>query len=280
MDFTNGEILITPKLIYWIKMPPIIGELEKIELLKKDIFLISFSGDINQLPNLSDTVTKYSAYFYNIDEIIKENNIKNDEIIGFIKNFATFVNNFYPEKSIIHTSLILNDISIIFRSHGINYVEKNLSDKKTALTLISNMINPLFIEQQKIERSSIRLNLEPMKYKIEISNLSNKKVQFIYGALKDISLTGLCFKLYIQNDLNFFKIKDKLQLKIFLQRHILKINLAVISRLDTSKYEIGVTLNLSDTIMISHENSTILTSLIYNWLKSIIEKFGKITVNA
>ena len=37
MEYQHGEILVSPKTIYWVEMPESIGDHERIELLKKDI---------------------------------------------------------------------------------------------------------------------------------------------------------------------------------------------------------------------------------------------------
>jgi hypothetical protein len=276
LKYENGDIEIAPKIIFWIEIPEVIGEHEKIELLKRDILVIEQSGDIDVLYNLKKSKSKYTAYFYNLEGIFVKNKIKPEDYYVFSTNLATFIQGFVPERSLVHSSVIDPKISKMFVTQSINYFEKNLSDKKNAFLTAISMIKPFFSEKDKIERSSLRLNLLPLKYKVEITNLEKPDMPTIYGYLKDISLTGMAFVLHINNDLNFFKLKDKIQIKLFMQQQILKINICFITRVDEKKLEIGVIYNITDGHMIREDYANKLTSLIYNWVKGLIEKYGKI----
>ena len=101
MQFNNGEILISPKTIYWFEMPVTITDFEKIELLKKDIFLINYESDLESMFNIKDKINGLSAFFYNYDNIIYKNKIPeeskyvfSEKLIGLIKEFQ-FNNKFF-----------------------------------------------------------------------------------------------------------------------------------------------------------------------------------------
>jgi len=276
LKYNNGEIIVSPKIIFWIDIPPVIGEHERIELLKHDILVIGFDGNINKLLDLERTKNKYTAYFFNLDKMISTNNIKTDDIKTFALNLATFIGNFVPDKCLLHTNLINQEFAAIFREQGVSYVEKNLGDINTVFKTMTSMVQTFFSEQLRMQRASIRLHLLPLQYKLEINNAENSTMPIVYGYIKDLSLNGMGFVLKIQNDLNFFKLKDKVQIRLFIQQSILKINLALVTRIDPANQEIGVTFNISDPHMIREDYGNRLTSLIYNWLKGIIEKYGKI----
>jgi len=127
-----------------------------------------------------------------------------------------------------------------------------------------------------VQRSALRLNLAPVKYKVEIMNIDNTKIPTIYGFLRDLSLTGMSFTLQVKNDLNFLKLKDKILIKLFLPQTILKINIAIVTRLDEKNQVVGAIYNITDGHMIREDYANKLISMIYNWLKGIIEKIGKI----
>ena len=85
------------------------------------------------------------------------------------------------QNNLIHTTQIDNKLSRLFKENGIIYLEKNFNDKRIALSIISALINPFFSNNLKVQRSFVRLNLAPMKYKI---SMQNKKINNINGYIK------------------------------------------------------------------------------------------------
>ena len=55
-------------------------------------------------------------------------------------------------------------------------LKKTLNDKKIAITTIFSLIHPFFAEDGKVQRSFLRLNLFPMKYKFVLVNLSKGNI--------------------------------------------------------------------------------------------------------
>jgi len=276
LQYENGEIIISPKIIYWIEIPSVIGNQEKFDLLKNDIFVIEYDGDVEKLPGLVKSKSKYSGYFYNLENMIKKNNIHEDDIISFSLNIATFINGFMPDKSLVHTSMILEDVAKVFHSNTISYIETNLTNKKSAYSLITKMLFAFFSENERSQRAAIRLILSSMKYKVEIFDVRIKRSEIIYAYIKDISLNGICIILKNKDDLVHFKLKDIVQVKVYLSQSILKIDACFVTRINSNNNEIGINFNINDVNMINEENSIILTSLVYNWLRGIINKYGKI----
>ena len=276
MKYENGEIEIAPKTIFWIEIPGFLDEKERIELLKRDIFIVEFDGLMNNIKNLTKSKSKYTAYFYNLEDILIKNKVKKDEIYSFSVSLAAFINSFIPERSLIHTNFIDEKLANLFRQEGITFVEKNLKDKKNAYSTIVSMIMPFFSENQKILRSSLRLNLLSKNFNVDIVNLDNKDAPIIHCIVKNLSLNGVCFFLQNNNELNFFNLKDRLQVCLYLTRNIIKIDLCFVTRIDKNSNEIGVTFNLTDGLMIRDDYSNILTSMIYNWMKTLIDKYGNI----
>jgi len=147
--YENGEIDIAPKIIFWIEMPDIIGEHERIELLKRDILVVEQSGAIDDIYSLKKSNSKYTAYFYNLEGIFLKNNVQPEEYYVFSTNLATFIKEFVPEKSLVHSSVIDEKISAMFKEQAINYMEKNLSDRRHAFLTAISMIKPFFAEKRK-----------------------------------------------------------------------------------------------------------------------------------
>jgi hypothetical protein len=279
MQYFNGEITISPKVVYWVGIPSILDKNKRLELLKNDILIIEHDGNSNSLYELKKSYNKYTAYFFNLENLLLKNKINNDNIYTFSTNIATFIDNLIPDRSLVHTSLIDDDLANIFRTHGISFLEKNLKDKKEVFSTLNNIIRPFFVEQGRLERSTLRLILLPMKYKVEIRNLSNSIMPVLEGYIKDLSLNGMCFRLSLKSDLSFFQTKERLKLKLFIKHYIVNIDLACIVRLDDEAGDVCVSFNINSERMIKEESSNCLTSLIYNWLINIIKKYGKIEIS-
>lgn len=277
MEYSNGEIKIAPKVIYWVAPPSIIGEGERIELLKRDVMLIDFPGSFNSFGKLHITLDKFTAYFFNLDEILIYNKVKPSEYLAFAINLLQFIKGFAPEKSLVHSSIINKDLAKIFLSQGISYIEKNLSDRKAIFSTLLNMIKPFFTEKQQLQRSMVRLNLLPLKFKAELTNLDNPLAPTVQGVIKDLSLNGMGLVLFDKNNGEFFKLKDKIQVRLHLQKSIIKINKSLLIRVIFDTGELGIMYNINDSHMIRDDYASRLTSMIYNWLKSIMKKEGRLS---
>ncbi len=273
MQFDNGEILISPKTIYWFEMPVTITDYEKIELLKKDVLLINYESDLESMFNIKDKINELTAFFYNYDNILYKNKIPEENKYVFSEKFIGIIKEFNFQNNLVHTTHIDNKLSKLFKNHGLIYLEKNLNDKRIAINIISALIHPFFSNNLKIKRSFLRLNLAPMKYNLLIRNKKNNAV-VINGFIKDLSLNGM--GIYISNIEDFDKInlKDFLELKISIKQSIIKISNAFVSRVNKDSMEIGITYDINNSKMIREDYATYLTSLIYNWIKDLIKKYG------
>ncbi len=267
-----GEIQIAPKIIYFVELPATFGEEEKLDLLKRDILVIDADGDINYFPRLLIHHSSNTAYFYNFENILLKNRVKKEEFYSFAANMVTFIKSLQPEKSVVHTSFIDDSISFLFRSEGIPYIENSLTDKKTIFNTILNCVTPLFIENQKMQRSLLRLNLLQHKFRAEIINLTDKVYTPVMGFLKDLSLNGIGLALNNRHEIKLFKLKDKLQLRLFLNRAIIKINICITTRMMENTGELGVSFSITDGHMIRDDYANRLTAIIYSWMKNMLEE--------
>ena len=142
-----------------------------------------------------------------------------------------------------------------------------------------NIIKPFFIEQGKLDRCFVRLDLLPLKFKATLVDLNNKICPEIECIVKDLSLTGISFILKSVSLINFFQLKDKVSAKVFINRNLILIKSAKITRIDKEAIEIGINFNLNDNIELSEESSNILSGLIFDWINDVIKKYGKIESN-
>ena len=275
MIFKNGEVTISPNTIYWIKMPVNIGEDDQIELLKNDILVIDCNYGLEDFEKLINPNNNHIAYFYNLDALLQRDKVKKENVYNYCNQVAKFISEYLPQRSVIHTFTIDNNISSIFRSKGLIYIEKNLFTNSNAVSIVLNLIKPIFSEGNRIRRSSLRLGLYPdVKYKVEIQEMTKGVMK--QGMLKDISLSGIGLLMHDNSDVSAFSLKDNVQLKIYTPSSVLKIFSSLVTRLDPEKKEIGINYNILDNHMVKDETAHYLTKLIFYWIKDIIKEYGKI----
>jgi hypothetical protein len=277
LKFEDGEVRVTPKLIYWIEMPANIKEYDKMELLKRDILLVEFTGNFEKLPELIKLNSKYMAFIFNLEGIFSKNNISKENETVMAGNLLQFIISFAPGRCLVHTTNIEPEISQMFINEGIPYMERNLFDKRTAFSTIVNLIKPFFSEQQRINRSYVRVHLFPMRFKIEIENITRKS-GVVLSYLRDLSLNGLQITLHEKNDLNLFGLKDIIRLKVYIKGKICKINMAYVTRVDEATQSVSISYNILNEKMIREDDSDMLISLVYNWLVGIVEKHGYMSI--
>ena len=275
MEYTYGEILVSPKTIYWIEIPFLLNENDRIELLKKDILLLNYNGLINDIAKLKEIDNKFTGYFFNLDGIISKNYIKHNAIYSFADKIAQYINKYFKRKSLVYTKILDPKLVEIFKKYRIAFIEKNLNDKKVAISTVMKLIHPFFAENNNIERSFLRLNLYPMKYNIILTNFTKKNLM-VTGILKDLSLNGLGIIIIEEDKIKQFNLKDIVEVKVSIKNKMVKVSKAIIARLDISKTEVGVTYDINNNDMIEKENAFYLTNMIYNWLKEIIKEHGNI----
>ncbi len=273
MEFSGGEMIASPKTIYWLQAPACIGDVDKVELLKRDVLVLDHTSELNSIPAIRDKKSEYSVFFYNLDSIFIRNHIKQSDYISICNNIAQFVTTFVPEKTIIHTSIIDTNIARVFNNKKILFIEKNFHDRKTAINAALKLTTYLFEKNNTPHRSFIRLNLLHKRYKVEIiSSTCPDKV--IHGFVKDLSLNGLGVVLVDSEQISCITLKNIIQLKIFMNQQILKINTAIVMRKFEEKNEIGVCYNINDHKMIREDYASKLTSVIYQWIKEFIRHNG------
>jgi len=279
-DLYDGEIVYSPKLVYWMQMPLSIDEKDKIELLKQDYFLINYSSKIEHVSELKSKCNENSAFFFDLDNFISSNKVKDnntEELYGFISDYiSTHLSN----RSIVHTNLVDPKLKTIFLKKSILYIEKNFKDRKLALEYVFKLSNYIFSQNKRSQRSFIRLNLLALRIKVEILNLSKPSDQndFDYkmlGYIKDLSLNGVSIMIHDQNKIGEFRLKELLQIKIFLNNQIIKVNQCIITRVDSKNFEVAVNYNINDYKMIREDYASVLTEVIYKWLKSIIGRVAQ-----
>lgn len=270
----NCGILHKPKTIKWFEMPAFIGEDDQIEFLKRDVLVVNCDGAINKIFNTSKSDNQNSIFFFNFDKILLRNNLKIKDCLAFAPNFIQAVQALEPTKSLVHTKIIDSRLGDIFKTEGISFIEQNLEDRTKAFNVTLKLIKPFFSQNNEVVRSFVRVNLYPMKYKVELIDFSNKTI-LATGVLKDISLNGIGLVLSSKDAAKQFNLKDKLTIKLYLRGSYIKINLGFLTRLDREKLELGVTFNINEQSMVGMLDADKISKIIYKYIKQEILLAGK-----
>ena len=254
-------------------MPAIIGEQDRIEMLKRNVFVVECQYGFEDYSKLIEKRDDCSAFFFNLDKIFI--NVKKGSEYIIAEKIAQFISKFSPDKSVAHTTLLDNKMREIFQNEGIIYLEKNFCDKEGSVTLLMNLLKPLFSNENVIRRTDIRLLLFPIvKYKVDIyfDNFLKSRT----GYLKDVSMSGIGVKFETNEDLDCFSLKDQVMIRVISHNSIYKIPLAIITRKTLGVKEVGVSFNITDTNMIKEETANFFVKIIYSWIKEVILTQGKI----
>ncbi len=266
----NVEVVSRPKMIKWIEIPAIIGDDDHVEFLKRDLLLKGLSGKMDELTKAEASNDDETAFFYNLDKIFLINNVMFNDRLMFSRDLIKVIKEKSPYKSLVHTNIIDYKLANVFRTEGIPFIEKNLEDRSNAYITATNLIQPFFSINNQVVRSYIRVNLSMMDYKVEINKHSSYEIK-VDCKLKDLSLNGMGFSLSDENLCNFFSLKDLIIIKVHVSNFIIKVNKAIITRIDCNKREIGVNFNINDNNMVSLIDSEKLSKMILKWIKEVYQ---------
>ena len=111
----------------------------------------------------------------------------------------------------------------------------------------------------------MRIDLLAMKYRVEISVFNNYSIQST-GVIKDVSLNGVGIILNKQHELNFFPLREKVALKFYLGSFYIKINLAIVTRIDEKNNMVGLNFNLTDKNMVNDLDADKFSHVIYKFV--------------
>ncbi|MCG8568871.1 MAG: hypothetical protein MJB14_01905 [Spirochaetes bacterium] len=276
--YRTGEIENPPNMIYWAEMPNVIGEEENLELLKNDIFLIRYNlNNPDDLEKLSKLDSENSAYFFNLDKIIRFQSLSRTSNTCYLNNLLQCISNFKPHQSLIHTTLIDDKLANTIKSFGIPYIEKNLQNRKQALTTVTNLIKPFFSDKGQVKKAKIRMNFKGLEVKCKlIRKAENERVHNAY--LRDLSLNGA--SMLLDSDLNFefFNLKDIVKVELYLKPHIIIIHQGFVCQLDRETRTAKICFNVNDNRMVHPNEGDKICRLFYKWLKEIYPH-EEITIN-
>ncbi|MCG8572045.1 MAG: PilZ domain-containing protein [Spirochaetes bacterium] len=276
MIFKNGEIKITPKTLFWIETPVPIYDEEKIEFLKNDILILESSLNLEKASPFKKNDKLDSFFLFNLDGIIHKNNIKDKDILHASTKISDLINQNIYKESIVHTNMINNQLAHFFKNQKIHYLEKNLSDHKSAIHVAQDIIKYFFHNTGVHHRTSIRLNFYPDNEINAKIIFSNEDAPYL-GYLKDLSLDGLGIYMPFEETINL-RLGELIKIELYSHKPFLTIKKGLITRIDKKTKEVGISFNLNDKKMINEDQADYITSMIYNWLKEYLKTYKEINV--
>jgi len=266
MIYKNGELIASPLILNWIKMPSIICENEIIELFKRDLLIINTEFDPEYIRRLIELKNRYIGFLYNIEDII---NIypPHYDILSILNNINFLIKDTLPFKTAIHIKSGNPFIKNFFTNKNTMILPNiNLS---TLLSLKSSM----FFENSRTPRAFLRLNFYPFDLNEVIITNQTRVSPEIKAYLKDMSLNGMAFQLKDKKDLSYFKLRDLVNIKFLTSFNNNEIYLAITTRIDDNNI-IGINYNINDRNMINQDFARTLSKIMYNWIKEVIINYG------
>lgn len=270
-DSDFQEVTVLPKTIAWVGMPMHIDERERFDLLKRDVFIFDPGADhVDRLPLING---RYTAFVLNFDEILKyENKLKPHKPAELAIRLREYIEKFSAHNTVIHSSLIDEDISNEFQHHGIIFLQKNLQYKNTARMTIYHHTFPMFHQGQRSQRKYVRVYIHPDK-QIRVSlALQHSNKDAVTGYLKDLSLNGMGIRFNEPEELDNFSLKDSVQLIVRSRELTINVATCFVTRTDYKSNMIGVNYNLEDETFIAKQDANNITRIVYQSLERAQQK--------
>lgn len=263
-EVPEGEIVIPPRIIYWIG-PPHLTKEDIINVLQKDLLIIPCDAYFTSFHHLKNAAHHRNVYFFNLDHITRENHIRRKHFKVFTRHLSGFFNTLTPAKCLVYGERNRSIFEPAFASHHIPFRESLLCNKHTLEESIHIITRRLF---KKPIRATYRLSLLPLKYSIKAIVRDSEHGITLNGYIKDLSLNGVGFILDNQNMCTIQE-NTKLTLYLSLNKKIVQINSNEL-RINDKKTEIGVWYDINKKEFISEEHRNILLRLMYAWLKQVV----------
>ena len=274
LTYSDGEIIISPKQVHWFYMPASVGEEEMINFLKIDFLIISENKKIDEIEEILKNKNDKSVYIFNLDKLFFINGIQENKYIETVQKIANYITiNNVRKVTIVHTTIIDPKIESIFKKIEVVYIEKTYEGRIVTImedfpTLINNLLS-----DGKQNRAFIRINLYPkIFYKAQIVKCVDRDGKSTQGLLKDISMNGIALVFQTKEDIEQFNLKDEVKVQLHFYGALVKIDVAIITRKDGEKFELAMNYDLKNEKMISEKSASFLMTMIYKWLKDVIDK--------
>lgn len=271
MIYKNGELIASPLILNWIKMPSIISENEIIELFKRDLLIINTEFNINYISKLIELKNRYIGFLYSIDEIINLYPEQYD-ILSILNNINnSLIKNSLPFKSAIFTKSNNNFIKTFFSNKNVNIFSY------ITLSSILSLKSTMFFENSRTPRAFLRLNFYPFELcQVKITNQTRVAPE-VTAYLKDMSLNGMAFQIKDKKEMEYFKLRDIVTIKFLNYFNNKKIYLSIITRISNDNV-IGINYNINDKNMIEQNFAREISRMLYKWVKEVISNYGIIEI--
>jgi hypothetical protein len=207
----------------------------------------------------------------NLDYILlKGRKIHSNEFIQEAKMLIKEIQGINPLHAIAHTTHINPQLALIFKNNSISYIEKNLHEINSAMSTVIKTVDLIYEKTNRVKREHLRIevvdsNSIPIRCHIEKS-----KREFIFaGFVKNLSMGGL----QIGFDNDSFKpviaIRDIVELTFPLGSYQIKVQKAIIARIDTDSNSVGVYFDIKNEKMIRDFHANQYIETIYHWIKEV-----------
>jgi hypothetical protein len=275
-ESTDSDSITTPRIIYWTGPPPQLTREHIIDVLKSDLLIIPCDPHLTSFHLLKKKAHQRTIFFFNLDFIIEKNNIKKEHVNTLTLHLNTFLTNLAPIKSLVYSQEDRDFFHTLFTPPVLALQKNPFPGKDSLVDTIHTLADTLFLKQadkDKYVRSSYRLFLLPLKYTVKAGIQTGKKVRYINGYMKDLSLNGVSLLLKNPGLTDIMQQGTNLSLQLYLYTTIVRIHSCTITRVDPAHGEIGVWYDVHNHSHISESDGDTLSSLMYSWMQQVIRQY-------
>jgi len=268
-----GRIHVMPRKVFWVGMPESFKEKDKIELFQKDIWIIR-----HLLENLMELEAESEfTLFINLDSALfaGRSSLSIPEgplAVKLIHNISKIK----PLHTIVHTTHISPKIKELFTKASFTYVERNLHDTTAAIATILKTVNFIYEKTNRTTRAFLRIEIsENDKIPVKCLATAGGRNTVVDGHIGDLSLNGMQVKFTGDNKTSLFSLKDFAELTFFIDHHQIKIQKALVARIDPAGNSIGLYFDIHNEKMVKTIYARHFTDILYQMLKEFLATVEK-----
>ncbi|MCB1145241.1 MAG: PilZ domain-containing protein [Leptospiraceae bacterium] len=279
MKITEDGVTATPKILSWFGLPSHIGERERFEFLKRDIYI--HEARFDELPGLWAINGRYTGFAFNLDRILEY--LPFPRLAGVMvlaKKLIRYISGFCPHNCLVHTRILNEDLKELFAEAGIPFYQQNLEYRPNAWLLIRKKLLPVIAADDRPIRKFVRVSFPAyFDYRVTIRVEKNHREIPVTGKLKDLSLNGLGARLNESRSLRQLQLRDHVKVFVRNAQNSIQIANAFVTRRDEATREVGLNFNIADESFIARPDAVCLSRAVYNGLSLATNKKIKVGLN-
>lgn len=264
MENQTGKIQAMPRIVYWVAMPENFKDKDKIEILQHDIWIKPINPE-----NIDEISDERPIIILNLDSILfrKSHKFTEEEYLK-AKTLMEKLETLKPLHTLAHTTTLSENLKKLFNKNGYSYLERNLYNTRLAVTSIEKFINLLYEKIGRPKRGYLRIIISKEE-QIGAQMLMGNQQKYP-ADLVDVSMSGICLSFPEGLYPSDIKLKEFVKVNFTLAHRNVKIETAIIARIDETNRELGLYFEIDNQKMIKEDSASHFTATLYQWTKDIL----------